>query len=315
MGDLFMTRFADCHFDESVFATLGGDMKQLGSEINGFTNLERITKSHIRAANAPVKNDVPKEHSEIANESKAHLKRDTLEGSFIRTLDITVQEEPWVPKNEEISINYVMSKKIWNRNEIDVDDTFAYNVALEVMENDEDHEPKELPKLVEYLKKEFEMKDLEKTKFCLRLQIEHLKNGILVYQNAYIEKLLKRLYMDKSHPLSTPMVVRTLDVEKDPFWPPNGDEKILGPEVPYLSAIGALLFLASHTRPDISFSLNLLVRYSSCPTRRHWNGVKQIFRYLQSTKDMGLYYTNPSKRNIVGFADAGYMSHPHTSRS
>nr|GEY59641.1 retrotransposon like protein [Tanacetum cinerariifolium] len=51
--------------------------------------------------------------------------------------------------------------------------------------------------------------------------------------------------------------------------------------VPYLSVIGALLFLASHTRPDISFSLNLLARYSSCPTRRHWNVVKQIFRYLQ----------------------------------
>ena len=121
--------------------------------------------------------------------------------------------------------------------------------------------------------------------------------------------------MEKSHALSTPMVVRTLDVEKDPFRPPSDDEEILGPEVPYLSAIGALLFLASHTRPDISFSLNLLARYSSCPTRRHWNGVKQIFRYLQGTKDMGLYYINSSERNLVGFADAGYLSDPHTGRS
>lgn len=55
---------------------------------------------------------------------------------------MTVQDEPRVPENEEISINYVMSRKIWNRNEIDVDDIFAYNVALEIMENDEDHEPK-----------------------------------------------------------------------------------------------------------------------------------------------------------------------------
>ncbi|GKD53735.1 hypothetical protein Tco_1287122 [Tanacetum coccineum] len=71
------------------------------------------------------------------------------------------------------------------------------------------------------------------------------------------------------------MVVRSLDVEKDPFRPSKDDEDILGPEVPYLSAIGSLMFLASHTRPDISFSLNLLARYSSCPTRRHWNGTKQ----------------------------------------
>ena len=51
--------------------------------------------------------------------------------------------------------------------------------------------PKELLKAVDYLKKEFEMKDLGKTKFCLGLQIEHLKEGILVHQSNYIEKVLK----------------------------------------------------------------------------------------------------------------------------
>ncbi|XP_035840227.1 secreted RxLR effector protein 161-like [Helianthus annuus] len=111
------------------------------------------------------------------------------------------------------------------------------------------------------------------------------------------------------------MIVRSLDVEKDPFRPPNDGKEILGLEVPYLSAIGALMFIASHTRPDISFSVNLLARYSSCPTKRHWYGVKQIFRYLQGTKDMGLYFTNQSTTSLVGFADAGYLSDPHTGRS
>ncbi|GJU08593.1 hypothetical protein Tco_1125023 [Tanacetum coccineum] len=86
------------------------------------------------------------------------------------------------------------------------------------------------------------MKDLGKTKFCLGLQIEHLKDGILVHQEAYIEKLLKRFYLDKSHSLSTLMVVRTLDVKNDPFRPQDVDEEILGHEVLYLSAIGALMF-------------------------------------------------------------------------
>ncbi|KAJ9545571.1 LOW QUALITY PROTEIN: hypothetical protein OSB04_025278 [Centaurea solstitialis] len=133
--------------------------------------------------------------------------------------------------------------------------------------------PGELPKAVEYLKRGFEMKDLGKTKFCLGLQIEHLKDGILVHQETYIEKVLKRFYMDKSYPLSTLWL--SLDVEKDHFRPPTDDEDILGPEVPYLSAIGALMFLAGHTRPDISFSLNLLARYSPCPTKRHWNEVNK----------------------------------------
>ena len=59
--------------------------------------------------------------------------------------------------------------------------------------------------------------------------------------------------MDNAHPLSTPMVVRSLDVNKDHFRPRMDDEELVGPEVPYLSAIGALMYLASHTQPDISF--------------------------------------------------------------
>ncbi|GKC44146.1 retrovirus-related pol polyprotein from transposon TNT 1-94, partial [Tanacetum coccineum] len=88
----------------------------------------------------------------------------------------------------------------------------------------------ELPKAMECLKKEFEMKDLGKTKFCLGLQIEHLNDEILVHQEAYTEMVLKRFYMDKSHSLSTPMMVRSLDVEKDLFRPPKDDEYILGLE-------------------------------------------------------------------------------------
>nr|GEW30496.1 hypothetical protein [Tanacetum cinerariifolium] len=76
----------------------------------------------------------------------------------------------------------------------------------------------------------------------------------------------------------------------------------------------ALLFLSCHTRLDISFPLNLLERYSSCPARRHWSGVKQLFCYLQGT-NMGLCYTIPFERNLDGFADAADMSDPHTGRS
>ena len=40
----------------------------------------------------------------------------------------------------------------------------------------------ELSEAVVNLKKEFEMKNLGKTKLCLGLQIEHLENGIFVHQ-------------------------------------------------------------------------------------------------------------------------------------
>ena len=61
------------------------------------------------------------------------------------TLDIIdkISEEIQVLEtyeNEEISINY-HTRKRWNRNEIDVNDIFAYNVVLNIMKENEDLEP------------------------------------------------------------------------------------------------------------------------------------------------------------------------------
>ena len=44
--------------------------------------------------------------------------------------------------------------------------------------------------------------------------------------------------MDKAHPLSYPMVVYSLNVKNDSFRPCENCEKLLGPEVPYLSTRG-----------------------------------------------------------------------------
>ncbi|GJU35201.1 hypothetical protein Tco_1183555 [Tanacetum coccineum] len=52
------------------------------------------------------------------------------------------------------------------------------------------------------------------------------------------------------------MVVRTFDVKKDPFRPRDVDEEILGPEVPYLRAIRALMFLAENEAPTALYEDN-----------------------------------------------------------
>ena len=146
----------------------------------------------------------------------------------------------------------------------------------------------ELIRTTKYSKKKFEMKDLGKTKFCLGLQIEHFPTRVLVHQSAYTKKILKRFYMDKAHPLSSPMIVHSFDVKNDPFCPCEKGEELLGLEVPYLSANCALIYLANCTRPDIAFSINLLARYSSAQTQKHWNGIEHILRYHQETIDMSL---------------------------
>jgi hypothetical protein len=174
---------------------------------------------------------------------------------------------------------------------------------------------RDIEEAMAYLKAEFEMKDLGKTKFCLGLQLEHLPEGVFVHQSTYTKRVLEKFNMSKCHPLKTPMVVRSLEADKDPFRPKGDDEEVLGPEVPYLSAIGALMYLANCTRPDIAFAVNLMARYSAAPTRRHWVGVKTILRYLQGTQDLGLWFPKNQAPTMVGYVDAGYMSDPHNARS
>jgi hypothetical protein len=81
-----------------------------------------------------------------------------------------------------------------------------------------------------HLKTKFEMKDLSETKFCLGIQIEYLLSGIYIYQLAYIYKVLEKFNMDKAYPVKTPMVVRSLDMSKDPFLLKDEGEEILGSE-------------------------------------------------------------------------------------
>ena len=121
--------------------------------------------------------------------------------------------------------------------------------------------------------------------------------------------------MDKSHPLSSPMVVRSLEVTKYPFRPKEENEELLGPKVPYLSAISTLMYLANYTRPDIAFSINLLARYISAPTKRHWNKTKHVLRYLHRTCDMRLFYSKTLEPQFFNYANASYLLDPHKSRS
>jgi len=111
-----------------------------------------------------------------------------------------------------------------------------------------------------------------------------------MHQDTYIMTMLKRFYMNKSHPLYTPMIVRSLYMYKDPFRPQENDEELLDPKVPYLKAIRTLLYLVNYTLPNITFAINLPTRYSFSLTQIYWNGVEHILCYLRITTNIDLFY-------------------------
>jgi hypothetical protein len=111
------------------------------------------------------------------------------------------------------------------------------------------------------------------------------------------------------------MVVRSLDMTKDPFRPNDEGEETLGYEFPYLSAIRAIMYLSNNSRTDIAFAVNSLVRYSVAPTKHHWAGIKNIFKYLNGTRDHGLFYSRSQDPTLIGYTYASYLSDPHNAIS
>ena len=47
----------------------------------------------------------------------------------------------------------------------------------------------------------------------------------------------------------------------------------------------------------------------------HWNGIRHILRYLHGTTNIGLFYSNGLKLEIVSYGDASYLSEPHKVKS
>ena len=74
------------------------------------------------------------------------------------------------------------------------------------------------------------------------------------------------------------MIVYSLKVKNDIFCPKEDNEELLDPEIPYLSVISVLIYLANYTWPNIVFLINWLVRYSYAPTQRHWNKVNHVLQ-------------------------------------
>jgi hypothetical protein len=77
----------------------------------------------------------------------------------------------------------------------------------------------------------------------------------------------------------------------------------------YGSLIGALLFVAVSTRPDVAFAVGLLTRFVSKPSVEHWNAAENVLLYLKGTKDRGILLGGKTnKRDIVGYADSDWAS-------
>ncbi|GJT71202.1 hypothetical protein Tco_1030488 [Tanacetum coccineum] len=73
----------------------------------------------------------------------------------------------------------------------------------------------------------------------------------------------------------------------------------------YRQMIGFLMYLTT-SRPDLVFAVCMCARYQSKHTKKHIEAVKRVFRYLQGTINMGLWYLKDTAMALTAYADADH---------
>nr|GEV96500.1 copia protein [Tanacetum cinerariifolium] len=112
--------------------------------------------------------------------------------------------------------------------------------------------------------------------------------------------------MESCDPVDTPMEIKD-KLDQDQNGTPVDATK-------YRSMIGALMYITS-SRPEIVHATCLCARYQAKPTEKHLKEVKRIFCCLWRTVDTGLWYTNDSGFELIGFSDADYAGCKDTFKS
>lgn len=160
-----------------------------------------------------------------------------------------------------------------------------------------------IKEIIEYLKQAFQIKELN-LRYFVGMEIERINNCIHIHQRNYIQQIIDKFGMNTANPASTPADVNVIITK-------NLDENVVN--FPYREAIGSLLFLSTVSRPDISFSVNVLSRYVNNPGQQHVNAVKRVIRYLINTKDLYIKYGESS--DLIGYSDSDFASDVDTRKS
>jgi len=160
----------------------------------------------------------------------------------------------------------------------------------------------------ESFSKFFKVKDLGEVKKIIGIEVTRNRSErtIHISQPAYVEKLLKKFNMSDCKECLTPEE-HTKRLCKNGYECNPNSEKL--ENVPYAEAVGALIYLATCTRPDIAHAVRQLSQYMADPRRDHWNAMKRVLRYLKYCPEGGITYGKLQQRlKLVGFADANFAT-------
>ncbi|MBW0557896.1 hypothetical protein O181_097611 [Austropuccinia psidii MF-1] len=144
------------------------------------------------------------------------------------------------------------------------------------------------------------MEDLGQIKYSLGIRITQLEDYISLIKDKFIKNILQEFYLTNCRHMTSPLPRNSKSFKHLPT-------KSIDHPFNYHRAIGLLQYLVQFTRPDLAFSTSFLSHFVEDPKDIHFNAVKHILAYLNSTEHYNLQLGQNSLKNeqnhILGFTN------------
>lgn len=148
---------------------------------------------------------------------------------------------------------------------------------------------------------EYEVNNFDDINYFLGLELQWSPAGdeVRVCQQKYATTILERFNMENSRAAATPME----DHFRNQLFQTQ-DASAFKPR----PALGALLYLAVISRPDVATAVRLLAQETEQPTPAVQSGIERVFRYVNGTRDYGLTFkqNRDVEDGLVVYCDAAF---------
>ncbi|GBN79737.1 hypothetical protein AVEN_56089-1 [Araneus ventricosus] len=119
----------------------------------------------------------------------------------------------------------------------------------------------DIRKIIKELEEEYELKNLGEVNYYLGINIERTnERNFALNQKNKIEEIVEKFNLKEAKPSNIPMDPNYLKQE--------GEDDLLPNNTQYRKAVGALLYIATVSRPDIAVAVNILSRRNEKPRER-----------------------------------------------